>query len=106
MNAFGSLGVAVTEFQTTEGPAYYTLFVDGQHAGTIEAKKGEQGFSLTTHEDQTERFRTRPIKLLNNDAPLRFGYESTGKLTRFTDSADPRPRPRPIFAFHRPETVK
>lgn len=106
MNVFVSTGVAVTELQTTEGPSDYTLFVDGQPAGVIEAKKDEEGFRLTTHEDQTERYRTSPIKLLDNDATLRFGYESTGELTRFTDSADPRPRSRPVFAFHRPETVK
>lgn len=106
MNVFASLGVAVTELQTTEGPADYTLFVDGQPAGIIEAKKNEEGFRLTTHEDQTERYRTSPIKLLDNDAPLRFGYESTGELTRFTDSADPRPRSRPVFAFHTPGTLK
>lgn len=106
MNVFASLGVAVTELQTTEGPADYTLFVDGQPAGIIEAKKNEEGFRLTIHEDQTERYRTSPIKLLDNDAPLRFGYESTGELTRFTDSADPRPRSRPVFAFHTPDTLK
>lgn len=106
MNVFASLGVAVTELQTTEGPADYTLFVDGQPAGIIEAKKNEEGFRLTTHEDQTERYRTSPIKLLDNDAPLRFGYESTGELTRFTDSADPRPRSRPVFAFHTPSSLK
>lgn len=106
MNVFESLGVAVTELQTTEGPADYTLFVDGQPAGIIEAKKNEEGFRLTIHEDQTDRYRTSPIKLLDNDAPLRFGYESTGELTRFTDSADPRPRSRPVFAFHTPDTLK
>lgn len=106
MNVFASLGVAVTELQTTEGPADYTLFVDGQPAGIIEAKKNEEGFRLTTHEDQTERYRTSPIKLLDNAAALRFGYESTGELTRFTDSADPRPRSRPLFAFHTPATLK
>jgi len=106
MNVFASLGVAVTELQTTEGPADYTLFVDGQPVGIIEAKKDEEGFRLTTHEDQTERYRTSPIRLLDNEAPLRFGYESTGELTRYTDSADPRPRSRPVFAFHQPETIR
>jgi type I restriction enzyme, R subunit len=106
MNVFDRLGVAVRELQTTQGPADYTLFVDRQPIGIIEAKKDDEGFRLTTHEDQTEKYRTSPIKLLENDAPLRFGYESTGELTRFTDSADPSPRSRPIFGFHQPETLR
>ena len=32
--------------------------------------------------------------------------ESTGILTRFTDYRDPKPRSRPVFTFHRPETFK
>ncbi|MCB0014491.1 MAG: DEAD/DEAH box helicase family protein, partial [Anaerolineales bacterium] len=36
--------------------------------------------------------------------PLPFVYESTGALTRFTDYRDPKPRSRPVFTFHRPET--
>ena len=106
MNVFASLGVAVRELQTTEGPADYTLFVDGQPVGVIEAKKDDEGFRLTTHEDQTQRYRTSPIKLLDNDNALRFGYESTGELTRFTDADDPRPRSRPVFGFHQPGTIK
>ena len=106
MNVFGALGVAVTELQTTEGPADYTLFVDGQPVGIIEAKRENEAVRLTTHEDQTDRYRTSPIKLLGNDAPLRFGYESTGELTRFTDTLDPRPRSRPVFSFHKPETLR
>ena len=34
-----------------------------------------------------------------------FVYESTGALTRFTDYRDPKPRARPVFHFHRPETL-
>ncbi|MEX2387052.1 MAG: type I restriction-modification enzyme R subunit C-terminal domain-containing protein [Phycisphaeraceae bacterium] len=89
-----------------EGPADYILFVDGELVGVIEAKKKEEGFRLTTHEEQTDNYRTSPIKLLENDTPLRFGYESTGELTRFTDYDDPRPRSRPVFTFHKPETLR
>lgn len=106
MNVFASLGVAVRELQTAEGPADYTLFVDGQPVGTIEAKKAQEGYHLTVHETQTDKYRNSPIKLLDNDQPLRFGYESTGELTRFTDYADPKPRSRPVFAFLKPETMQ
>jgi type I restriction enzyme, R subunit len=106
MNVFASLGVAVRELQTQAGPADYVLFVDGEPAGVIEAKKATEGFHLTAHEEQTGKYLKSPIKLLDNDEPLRFGYESTGELTRFTDYADPKPRSRPIFAFHKPETLQ
>lgn len=39
-------------------------------------------------------------------SPLPFVYESTGSLTRFTDYRDPKPRSRPIFSFHKPETFR
>ncbi|MEX2673424.1 MAG: type I restriction-modification enzyme R subunit C-terminal domain-containing protein [Phycisphaeraceae bacterium] len=106
MNVFASPGVAVRELQTTEGPADYVLFVDGEPVGIIEAKREEEGVRLTTHEAQTDSYRTSPIKLLSNDTPLRFGYESTGTITRFTDYHDPRPRSRPVFAFHAPVTLQ
>lgn len=105
MNVFAALGVAVREVQTTEGPADYVLFVDGNPVGVIEAKKEDEGFRLTIHEDQTDRYRTSSIKLLDSNTPLRFGYESTGELTRFTDHSDPKPRSRPVFAFPKPETL-
>jgi type I restriction enzyme M protein len=36
---------------------------------------------------------------------MRFGYESTGVETFFRDLADPDPRSRRVFAFHRPDNV-
>jgi type I restriction enzyme R subunit len=79
------------------------LFVNKQAVGIIEAKRAEEGIHLTMHEEQTEGYRTAKLKYLNNQ-PLLFGYESTGELTRFTDYRDPKPRSRPVFTFHRPET--
>ena len=52
INLSAGLGVAVTEYQTTVGPADYVLFVDGKPVGVIEAKKEEEGVHLTTHEAQ------------------------------------------------------
>ena len=37
--------------------------------------------------------------------PLPFGYESTGVETFFRDLRDPDSRSRPVFAFHKPETL-
>jgi len=98
-------GVIVTEYQTEIGPADYVLFVDGKPVGVIEAKKEEEGLRLTVHEDQSKDYADSKLKYLNND-PLPFVYESTGTLTRFTDYRDPKPRSRPVFTFHRPETFR
>ena len=98
-------GVIVTEYQTEIGPADYVLFVDGKPVGVIEAKKEEEGVRLTVHENQSKDYADSKLKYLNND-PLPFVYESTGTLTRFTDYRDPKPRSRPAFTFHRPETFR
>ena len=98
-------GVAVKEYQTASGPADYVLFVDGKPAGIIEAKKEEEAVHLTVHEDQSKDYADSKLKHLDND-PLPFVYESTGIVTRFTDYRDPKPRSRPLFTFHRPETLR
>jgi type I restriction enzyme R subunit len=105
INLSAGLGVAVTEYQTDIGPADYILFVDGKPVGVIEAKKEEEGVRLTIHEDQSKDYAKSKLKYLHND-PLPFVYESTGTLTRFTDYRDPKPRSRPVFTFHRPETFR
>ncbi|QNR25512.1 type I restriction endonuclease subunit R [Croceimicrobium hydrocarbonivorans] len=104
VDLYASKGVAVREYQTDVGPADYVLFVDRKPVGVIEAKREEQGEKLTVAEDQSKDYAESKLKYLNND-PLPFVYESTGVLTRFTDYRDPKPRSRPIFHFHRPETL-
>ena len=99
-------GVAVREVPTEAGPADYVLFVDGQAVGVIEAKK--EGTALTGVESQTLKYQAAypgalPAFLV--DGALPFGYESTGKETRFTSGLDPVPTSRHVFAFHRPETL-
>ncbi|MDP9043161.1 MAG: DEAD/DEAH box helicase family protein, partial [Bacteroidota bacterium] len=61
---------------------------------------------LTVHEEQSEGYAKAKLKYLENKQPLPFVYESTGDVTRFTDYRDPKPRSRPIFTFHRPETFR
>lgn len=103
INLKAGVGVAVREYQTDIGPADYVLFADAKPVGIIEAKREEEGHHLTMHEDQTEGYATAKLKYINNQ-PLQFGYESTGTVTRFTDYRDVKPRSRPVFTFHRPET--
>ncbi len=100
------LGQAVREYQTDIGPADYVLFVNKKAVGVIEAKREEEGQRLTAHESQTQGYAAAKLKWVNNKEPLSFLYESTGIITRFTDSRDPKPRSREVFSFHRPETLK
>ena len=103
INLNAGIGVAVREYQTDIGPADYLLFVDRKPVGIIEAKKDEEGFRLTTHEEQSRDYAESKLKYLNNE-PLPYVYESTGEITHFTDCRDPKPRSRTTFTFHKPET--
>jgi type I restriction enzyme R subunit len=103
INLNAGVGIAVKEYPTDIGPADYVLFVDKTAVGIIEAKRTEEGIHLTMHEDQSEGYASAKLKYLNN-AKLPFVYESTGEITRFTVYRDIKPRSRPVFTFHRPET--
>ena len=99
-----NLGIAVREYQTEIGPADYVLFVNRKPVGIIEAKREDEGYRLTTVEEQSTNYAKSKLKYLNND-PLPYVYESTGTITRFTDYSDPKPRGRNVFWFHKPETL-
>lgn len=105
LNWNAGLGIAVREYPTDIGPVDYVLFVDRKPVGVIEAKREEEGHRLTVHEAQAEAYALAQLKYINSD-PLKFVYESTGEITRFTDFNDPKPRARQTFSFHRPETFK
>jgi type I restriction enzyme, R subunit len=105
INLNAGVGIAVREYQTDIGPADYVLFVDKKPVGVIEAKKEEEGFRLTSHEEQSRDYAESKLKYLNND-PLPFVYESTGEITHFTDYRDPKPRARTTFTFHKPKTFR
>jgi len=102
INLHAGLGVAVREYQTDVGPADYVLFVGGKPVGIIEAKREEEGQKFSVHESQVEEYAKAKLKLINNE-PLPFLYLSTGAITRFADTRDPKPRFRETFTFHRPE---
>ena len=104
---FGAgVGIAVREYPTDVGPADYVLFVDKKPVGVIEAKPEDWGHKITIVEEQSGGYAKAPLKWINNKKSLPFVYESTGAITRFTDSRDPRPRSREVFSFHRPETMQ
>jgi len=105
LNLGAAVGVAVREYPTDTGPADYVLFVNRNAVGVIEAKKDSAGENLTVVEEQTQRYASATLKWRKDRAPLRFLFEATGKIIRFTDSADPAPRSREIFHFFKSETL-
>ncbi|WP_080393267.1 AAA family ATPase [Pseudomonas syringae] len=105
LNLSAGVGVAVRECPTDTGPADYMLFVNRVAVGVIEAKKDSAGENLTVTEIQTERYATSSLKWRKDDTPLRFLFEATGQIIRFTDNADPVPRSREIFNFFKPEAL-
>ena len=104
-NPAASLGVAVREFPTSSGPADYMLFIDKKPVGVVEAKKTDDGQNITTAEVQNLRYANSSLKWKIPGQPVRFVYESTDIITRFTDYVDKNERSREIFSFHRPETL-
>ena len=106
LNLLAGLGVAVREFPTSTGPVDYALFVEGIPVGIVEAKKDTAGGNITVVEDQSNRYAHSTLKWVSVEYQIRFAYEATGKLTRFTDYADQKYRSRTVFAFHRPEELR
>jgi type I restriction and modification enzyme subunit R-like protein/uncharacterized protein DUF4145 len=98
--------VAVREVTMAHGRADYLLYVDGALVGVIEAKR--EGFSLIGAERQSDRYAvglTAEQQVAAWRTPLPFRHESTGVETRFTNSLDPIPCSRRVFAFHQPTTI-
>ena len=106
VNPMAAPGVAVREYPTSTGPVDYALFVDGKPVGVVEAKRDDEGENITTVETQSGRYAGSTFKYVSVDYRIRFAYEATGKLTRFTDYADEKYRFRTVFSFHRPETLR
>ncbi len=106
LNLFAGLGVAVREFPTSTGPVDYALFVEGIPVGVVEAKKDDAGENITGVEVQSSRYANSTFKWVQQDYAIRFAYEATGKLTRFTDYADLKYRSRTVFTFHQPQKLQ
>lgn len=105
-NLYAAPGVALREFPLKSGHGFadYLLYVNGEAVGAVEAKK--VGMTLTGVEIQAAKYSEGlPKHLPAYRRPLPFLYQSTGVETRFTNLLDPDPRSRPVFAFHRPETL-
>lgn len=106
LNLLAGLGVAVREFPTSTGPVDYVLFISGEPVGVIEAKKSSAGENITVVEEQSSRYANSTFKWINRDHSIRFAYEATDKLVKFTDYKDIKYRSRKVFSFHRPEYLE
>lgn len=105
INLSVSLGVAVREFSTSNGPVDYALFINGKPVGVVEAKPSNAGEGITTVEAQTSKYANSTFKNVPNGYKINYVYEATDKLTRFTDYSDVNYRSRAIFTFKRPENL-
>ena len=104
MNIMAGSGVAVREFPLKSGFADYLLYVDGKVIGVIEAKPEDH--TLTGVEIQSSKYTLGlPDGIPHYHKPLPFAYESTGKVTQFTNSLEPDFRSREVFTFHRPDEL-
>ena len=104
INLSEGVGIAVREFPLNSGFADYLLYAEGKAIGVVEAKP--KGYPLTGVETQSSKYTNGlPKDLPHYRLPLPFAYESTGEVTRFTNSLDPDFRSREVFSFHRPEEL-
>lgn len=86
VNLAAGLGIAAAaQYPTDTEPADYILFIDKKPVS--EAKREEEGHRLTAVEEQSVEYAAAKLKYCINQ-PLPFVYESTGEVTRFTDSRD------------------
>ncbi len=98
-------GIALRDVPLKSGTCDYLLLVDRKPVGVVEAKK--EGTLLSGVAEQSGHYgENLPDFLAATVAgALPFLYESTGVETFFRDERDPDPRSRPVFSFHRPETL-
>jgi type I restriction enzyme, R subunit len=105
MDLGAGLGVAVREFSTAAGPVDYALFVGSALCGVIAAKSA--GTASSSPADEPARdIADVPGHLLRREGQARFEYVASNSELLFRDHADPVPRPRRVFFFHRPETLQ
>ncbi len=105
MNLSAGVGIAVREFATASGPVDYALFIDKRFCGAVEAKAA--GTTLSGFSEQAARYIADAPEFLGGDSrKRRLEYVASETEILFRDLADPEPRSRRVFAFHRPETLR
>ena len=108
MDISAAFGVAVAEVPISRrvGTPDYTLYVDREKVGIVEAKAHG---ALSGAEAQSARYASdadrREVRDARPQPELRYRFESNGHKTYFTDGGDPVPRSREVFNFPRPQTL-
>lgn len=98
---------AITEFETTAGPADYALWDHNEALGVVEAKKvtlGPQGV-LTQSERYSQGFTANPVDY-GEGFRVPFLYSTNGEVIWFHDVRDPLNRSRRVSAFHTPAALR
>ncbi|HEY6535017.1 MAG TPA: DEAD/DEAH box helicase family protein [Candidatus Nitrosocosmicus sp.] len=105
LNLSESTGIAIRGFPLGKDHTDYILFIDRIAVGVIEAKP--EGSTLSGVVEQSQIYLTNMLNLLKDIKvkPI-YAYETTGIETLFRDLRNPDTRPRRVFSFHRPETLK
>lgn len=105
LNISAAKGVIVREYLTDTGPVDYLIFINKKPVGVIEAKEINKGEKLVVEaEKQTNRYKNSRLRFFEK-VDIRFVYESTGEITRFTDYHDDDYRSRETFTFHTPDEL-
>src|SRR6266536_5662408 len=94
--------LALTEFETSNGPADYALCHKGQVRGVVEAKKltlGPQGVLV-----QAERYARgiRQVPMYQGQFGVPFLYSTNGEQLWFHDVRNQLNRSRQVATFHTP----
>jgi len=105
MDLGAGLGVAVREFSTASGPVDYALFIGSKLCGVIEAKPADAA-STGVAEQAARHAADAPGHLVRPEGQVRFEYVASSDGLLFRDYADPAPRARRVFFFHRPATLE
>jgi len=104
MDLGAGLGVAVREFSAASGPVDYALFVGSALCGMIAARPAD---TTSSPADEPARdIADVPGHLVRREGQARFEYVASSGELLFRDHADPAPRARRVFFFHRPETLQ
>jgi type I restriction enzyme R subunit len=104
--ASGSSQHAITEYETTDGPADYALSLDGKLLGIVEAKR----LSLGPHNAlvQAERYARgamgTPFDFRGMRVP--YLYSTNGEVIWFHDVRHPLNRSRRIAEFRTPNALR
>lgn len=109
INPSAGRGLAIRDVRLVEGRCDYLLLLDGNPVGFVKARKKAGAKLPATAKRLGRKTEKLPDYLAQlfpvGVAKLPFHYETTGPETYFRDERAARPRTRPVFAFHRPETL-